>query len=201
MPDQHQPLDDVLDVLRRRYFGLVVHRLGETVYSIGLGDTTDLVKVGTGPLSVEADDRIDIAEPAEAIAAIQERLAVTAGDLASALTALSDALTPAVDRDWLIRADTLGWDCWHTAEHIGDVLLSYAAQIVARPTTRYVRFLASADTDATAAEVLEFALTGGGILDAAVRTAPSTLRAYHRTGMTDAEGFAAMGCVEALVHG
>ncbi|MEV6492848.1 maleylpyruvate isomerase N-terminal domain-containing protein [Actinoplanes sp. NPDC051633] len=226
MPDQHPPprlwqaadrtggpLDDVLDVLRRRYFGLVVHRLGknhsaddDNVYFIGLGRNLDMVQVDTGPngqppFTVEAHARIDTDEPTEALAAIQDHLAVNAGDLPSALNALSGALGPAVDRDWSARADTLGWDCWHTAEHIGDVLLSYAAQVVARPTTRYVRFLASADTDATAAEVLEFALTGGGILDAAVRAAPPTLRAYHPTGMADAEGFAAMGCVEALVHG
>jgi hypothetical protein len=79
--------------------------------------------------------------------------------------------------------------------------MSYAAQLVARPSTRYVRFLAAADTDATTAEVLEFALAGGGILVAAVRTTPSDIRAYHPTGTAVSEGFAVMGCVEALVHG
>jgi hypothetical protein len=128
-------------------------------------------------------------------------MTVTADDLDSALSALTDTLEPATDRDWSTRAGTLEWDCWHTAEHIGDVLMSYAAQLVAQPTTRYVRFLATADTDATAAEVLEFALAGGGILVAAVRATPSHIRAYHPTGMADSEGFAAMGCVEALVHG
>ena len=128
-------------------------------------------------------------------------MTVTADDVDSALAALTNALEPATDRDWSTRAGPLEWDCWHTAEHIGDVLMSYAAQLVARPTTRYVRFLANADTDATAAEVLEFALTGGGILVAAVRAAPPHIRSYHPTGMADPEGFAAMGCVEALVHG
>jgi hypothetical protein len=132
---------------------------------------------------------------------LEGTMTVTADDLDSALAVLTDALEPATDRDWSSPAGTLEWDCWHTAEHIGDVLMSYAAQLVAQPTTRYVRFLATADTDATTAEVLEFALAGGGILVAAVRAAPSHIRAYHPTGMADAEGFAAMGCVEALVHG
>lgn len=79
--------------------------------------------------------------------------------------------------------------------------MSYAAQLVARPTTRYVRFLATADKDATPAEVLEFALTGGGLLAATVRTAAPSVRAYHPTGMADPAGFAGMGCVEVLVHG
>ncbi|WP_327000079.1 hypothetical protein OHA72_33735 [Dactylosporangium sp. NBC_01737] len=128
-------------------------------------------------------------------------MTVTADDLDAALAALATTLAPATGRDWSIRAGSLEWDCWHTAEHAGDVLLSYAAQLVARPATRYVRFLASADTAATAAEVLEFAVAGGGILAAAVRAAPAHVRAYHPTGMADPEGFAAMGCVEALVHG
>jgi hypothetical protein len=72
---------------------------------------------------------------------------------------------------------------------------------VIQPAARYVRFLASADKDASPAEVLEFAEAGGRILVATVRTAPSRARAYHPTGMADPEGFAAMGCVEALVHG
>jgi hypothetical protein len=106
-------------------------------------------------------------------------MTVTADDLDSALAVLADTLQPATDRDWSTRAGTLEWDCWHTAEHIGDVLISYAAQIVAQPTRRYVRFLATAETDATTAEVLEFAV---------VRAAPSHIRAYHPTGTADAEG-------------
>ncbi|GAB3845718.1 hypothetical protein ACFPIJ_38620 [Dactylosporangium cerinum] len=128
-------------------------------------------------------------------------MTVTADDLDSALAALDATLGPVTGRDWSTRAGSLEWDCWHTAEHIGDGLMSYAAQLVTRPATRYVRFLANADADATAAEVLEFALTGGGILVAAVRVAPAHVRAYHPSGMADPEGFAAMGCVEALLHG
>src|SRR3712207_7934584 len=37
------------------------------------------------------------------------------------------------------------WNCRQTAEHVGDCLLSYAAQLVARPDARYVRFLAVAE--------------------------------------------------------
>jgi uncharacterized protein (TIGR03083 family) len=113
---------------------------------------------------------------------------------------VGDTLRPTTDRDWTQAPGTGDWDCWHTAEHIGDGLLSYAAQLVALPTTHYVRFLAVADKDATAAEVLEFAMTGCGLLVSAVRTAAPSVRAYHPSGMADPAGFAAMGCVEALVH-
>jgi hypothetical protein len=49
--------------------------------------------------------------------------------------------------------------------------------------------------------VLEFAVTGGRILAAAVRTATPHVRAYHPTGIANPEGFAGMGCVEILLHG
>jgi hypothetical protein len=126
---------------------------------------------------------------------------VTADDLDAAISSVASALSPATGRDWRATAGTGEWDCWHTAEHLGDCLMSYAAQVIARPATRYVRFLATADKDATPAEVLEFAVTGAGILSAAVRTTAPSVRAYHPSGMADPAGFAAMGCVEALVHG
>ena len=43
-------------------------------------------------------------------------------------------LLPLTDRDWSVRAGSLEWDCWHTAEHIGDCLLSYAWQLAVQPT-------------------------------------------------------------------
>jgi hypothetical protein len=126
---------------------------------------------------------------------------VTADDLEAAVSTTVATLRPASGRDWSVPAGALEWDCWHTAEHIGDCLLSYAGQLVAQPTTRFVRFEVTADTDAAPAEVLEFAEAGGRILAATVRTCPPQVRGWHPTGMADPEGFAAMGCVEALVHG
>jgi uncharacterized protein (TIGR03083 family) len=126
---------------------------------------------------------------------------LTADDLDAAVSTTVTTLRPATDRDWSAPAGALEWDCWHTAEHLGDVLLSYAGQLVAQPTTRFVRFEVYADTDASAAEVLEFAEAGGRILAATVRTSSPQVRGWHPTGMADPEGFAGMGCVEALVHG
>jgi Mycothiol maleylpyruvate isomerase N-terminal domain len=126
---------------------------------------------------------------------------VTADDLDAAVSAAVTTLRPATGRDWSVPAGALEWDCWHTAEHLGDVLLSYAGQLVAQPTTRYLRFMVNADKDASAAEVLEFAEAGGRILAATVRISPPQVRAYHPTGMADPTAFAGMGCVEALVHG
>jgi uncharacterized protein (TIGR03083 family) len=126
---------------------------------------------------------------------------VTADDLDAAVSTTVTTLRPVTGRDWSVPAGALEWDCWHTAEHIGDCLLSYAGQLVAQPTTRFVRFEVTADKDASPAEVLEFAEAGGRILAATVRTCPPQVRGWHPTGMADPEGFAGMGCVETLVHG
>lgn len=128
-------------------------------------------------------------------------MTVTADDLDAAISAVVSTLRPAAGRDWSAQAGTLEWDCWHTAEHIGDCLISYAAQLAVQPATRYVRFLVSAEEDASPAEMLEFAEAGGRILSATVRSASPDARAYHPTGLADPEGFAAMGCVEAMLHG
>jgi hypothetical protein len=107
---------------------------------------------------------------------------VTADDLDAAVSTTLTTLRPATGRDWSVPAGALEWDCWHTAEHIGDCLLSYAGQLVAQPTTRFVRFEVTADKDASPAEVLEFAEAGGRILAATVRTCPPQGRGWHPSG-------------------
>jgi hypothetical protein len=128
-------------------------------------------------------------------------MTVTADDLDSVIACVVSGLLPITDRDWSVRAGTLEWNCWHTAEHIGDCLLSYAWQLAAHPTGRYVRAVATAEKDASPAEVLEFAVTGGRVLASMVRTSRPHVRAYHPAGMADPEGFAGLGCYEALLHG
>src|SRR3974377_1992053 len=105
-------------------------------------------------------------------------MTVTASDLDAAIARVMSGLLPVTDRDWSVRAGTLEWDCWHTAEHIGDCLLSYAWQLAVQPTTRYVRAVATAEKDASPTEVLEFAVTGGGARGAVGRTTPPPLHCH-----------------------
>lgn len=128
-------------------------------------------------------------------------MAVTADDLDLAIHTVESALQPGVQRDWQTALGTGEWTARVTAEHIGDCLISYAGQLTAKPQDRYARFMVVADDNATAAELLEFLVLGGRLLASVVRTCAPTTRAYHPTGLADPEGFAAMGCVEMLVHG
>jgi hypothetical protein len=128
-------------------------------------------------------------------------MTVTASDVDAAIACIMSGLLPLTDRDWSVRAGASAWDCWRTAEHIGDTLLSFAWQLAVQPTGRYVRAVATAEKDASPAEVLEFAVTGGRILASMVRTSPAHVRAFHPAGPADPEGFAALGCHEALLNG
>ena len=47
-------------------------------------------------------------------------MTVTADDLDSVISCVMSGLLPITDRDWSVRAGTLEWDCWHTAEHFRD---------------------------------------------------------------------------------
>src|ERR1700760_2304058 len=119
-------------------------------------------------------------------------MTVTADDLDSVISCVMSGLLPITDRDWSVAAGTLEWDCWHTAEHLGDCLLSYAAQLAVQPPDRYVEFMAAAGEGAGPAEVLELVQAGGGFLVAMIRTAPPGARAYHPSGVTGPAGFAGL---------
>lgn len=129
-------------------------------------------------------------------------MTVTPDDLDAAVASVVSGLRQASGRDWSGEPGTGELNAWRTAEHLGDCLISYAGLLLARPSTpRFVCFEAVADQAATPSELLEFVAVGGGLLGATLRTVSTDVRAYHPSGRADVEGFAGMGCVEALVHG
>ncbi|MFC3236083.1 VOC family protein [Streptomyces nitrosporeus] len=142
------------------------------------------------------------------------RLPVTADDVDLAVRLVVDTFAAAAGRDWRVPAGGLAWDCWETAEHLGDDLFAYAVQLGPRrpPQDREVAFRYApdreggpansvfADPSAGVAGLLETVEASGALLAAMVRTASPDLRAHHVFGVSDPEGFAAMGVVETLVH-
>ncbi|NIK58167.1 hypothetical protein [Kribbella shirazensis] len=126
---------------------------------------------------------------------------VTAGDVESATECVVQALLPAADADWGVRAGTIEWSCRTTAEHIGQAQLHWASQLAVGARTQYVRWSARAQELAPPAGVLDFVEAAGRILALVVRSSPAETRAFHPWGIGDPEGFAGMACVELLVHG
>ncbi|MFG2403181.1 VOC family protein [Streptomyces brevispora] len=142
------------------------------------------------------------------------RLPVTADDVTSAVRLAVAALKEAPADRWHTPAGTLTWDCWETVEHLSDDLFAYAVQLGPQspPLDSDVPFhwaprreggpfnAIFADPAAGAAGLLQTLEASGALLAAMVRTTSPDVRSYHSYGISDAEGFAAMGIVETLVH-
>ncbi|HSO95366.1 MAG TPA: maleylpyruvate isomerase N-terminal domain-containing protein [Acidimicrobiia bacterium] len=128
------------------------------------------------------------------------RARVDADDLAHAVEVSAATLDTASDGDWSRRAGTLSWDCWHTAAHLSDVLVSYAAQLAARASDGWVGFATEPDPGASPEVLTEVVDAAGNLLVAEVRCTPSDTRAYHALGTIGPEAFAAMGAAELLLH-
>ena len=140
---------------------------------------------------------------------------VTADDLDDVVAAAVAALESRVDRDWTIPASGLDWTCWETVEHVADDLFAYAAQLSPKrpPLTGYLPIdcrrphpgaplsTIFADPRSGPAGLVQVLDSCGGLLSAVVRTAAPSARAFHVYGVSDPEGFAAMGIVETVVHG
>jgi len=139
-------------------------------------------------------------------------MAVTADDLQQALDLTAATLGQAHDADWQAKAGDLEWTCWETVEHLADDMFAYAGQVAVSSPARYVPFLTAkrrrggprngifAEPDGGVTGLLEVLAASGGLLVATVRTASPEHRSYHGWGLSDPEGFTAMGIVEALVH-
>jgi len=120
--------------------------------------------------------------------------------ITSATGEMRSILDPAVDRDWSVVAGDVDWSCWQTAAHIADDLFSYASQVVAQPLGRYLPVEAAVDADATPEDLLYCIEMCGELLRLAVSAAPATARGWHPHGLSDPDGFAAMGVAETVVH-
>lgn len=144
-----------------------------------------------------------------------ERLPVSADDLDQAVQLALSALRAApATVAWDGRAGSLDWSCWETVEHLSDDLFAYALQLGPRtpPLNDDIPCVwesrrpggpantIHANREAGPDGLLQVLEATGALLVAMVRTSSSRIRAYHVFGVSDPEGFAAMGIVETLVH-
>ncbi len=139
---------------------------------------------------------------------------VTADDVDEAVGRAVAMLRAAPEDGWERAAGPLEWTCWETAEHLADDLFAYAAQLGLRtgPPDRYVPFVTvrrrpggPANTVRARREdgpggLLQVLQSCGALLASAVRNAAPDARGHHTFGASNAEGFAAMGVVETLLH-
>jgi hypothetical protein len=139
--------------------------------------------------------------------------AVTAHDLERCIDDAADALRSVAGQDWQVPAKGVRWSCWESIEHVADDLFSYALQLGPKPPPRrgYVKVVVRPQRKGGPASTI-FAEAAnntdlvtlfsgcGALLVSMVRQSSPDVRAYHPYGLSDPEGFAAMGIVETLVH-
>ena len=135
-------------------------------------------------------------------------------DLDATVAAAVRALGAVVQRDWEVPASGLTWTCRSTVEHVADDLFAYAGQIATTvpEVETYVPFGYFADREGEAevsihairdrgnAGLVQVLDACGGMLSALVRTRSADTRGWHPYGVSDPDGFAAMGTVEVLLH-
>lgn len=143
-----------------------------------------------------------------------ESLPVTADDLEHAVQLAVATLREVPSTAWDGKAGSLEWDRWETVEHLSDDLFAYATQLGPKtpPLEGDVPFVwesrrpggpanaIHADRAAGSAGLSQVLEASCALLVAMVRTTPGWVRAHHVFGVSDPEGFAAMGIVETLVH-
>ena len=124
---------------------------------------------------------------------------VRTDDLLHAASVAFDALAPLAGEDWDRPAGTLEWSCRTTLDHVVDALVFYSTQLATRAQER-APSLRAGDPTASVERLLGSVTSGAAVLAEVASAAGPGVRAYHRSGMADAEGFLAMGCDEVLVH-
>jgi hypothetical protein len=136
-----------------------------------------------------------------------ERPRLEPDDLRWAARACAEALAPALDRDWRVRAGELDWDAYTTLDHVVGAMGFYAVNLAMRATVEVpfvTRSLASdlisADPRVPATRLVAALEAMAAVLADVARAAPAGARGWHGYGLADVEGFIAMGCDEILVH-
>lgn len=122
-----------------------------------------------------------------------------ADDVRHAAAASRALLEHATERDWSGAARGVDMTVAGVVAHVGETLLGFAADLAAggSPVTVLQTRLAP---DAAPADLLAATTVCAEVLAAVVETTPPETRGHHPFGPADPAGFAAMGCLELLVH-
>jgi hypothetical protein len=109
------------------------------------------------------------------------------------------ALAPHEGADWSVPAGDLDWDVEATVVHLVGALTKETLYLASR-STRFIAISPGKFRDATPGELVRSIAPAAQALANTALASPSGTLAYHNTGMTDAEGYLAMGCSEVLIH-
>lgn len=120
-------------------------------------------------------------------------------DIVHAAELAAAAFAPHDQADWSARAGDLDWDVETTVVHLIGALAKETLYLASR-STRFIAVNPGKFRGATPAELVRSIVPAAQALANTAHASPPGALAYHSTGMTDAEGYLAMGCGEVLVH-
>jgi len=122
-------------------------------------------------------------------------------DVLAAARLSTALLRPVEHADWNAKAGDLDWSCRRTLDHLVDTMLLYASAVAIRATDR-AQWIPprNGDAGATISELLATLESSAAILEMVFEASPSPVRAFHPSGLSDADGFRAMACSEILTH-
>ncbi len=131
---------------------------------------------------------------------MSNRSPVTSADLLAAAELCSGAVRRLDPELWNRLAYGLEWSRSRTAAHICDALEFYSSTLAAKvQESPGSRGLSHAEgTVAATADQIE---SSARVLATVTEAVPVGTRAFHPSGLPDAEGFRGMACVEILLHG
>jgi hypothetical protein len=109
-------------------------------------------------------------------------------------------LASGLDHDWSQPAGTLTWTCRETADHVVDVLFSYALQLATETKTAYLPYdILHALPEARPGDIVD-AMGGVGTMFVAVMSRAPDARAWHPFGVLSVTEWAGLGANEVVVH-
>lgn len=121
-----------------------------------------------------------------------------------AAQAVCQQLTEIPDRRWRENARDSEWTCERVWAHVAECHLQYQALLTRashRPAWLPIELTFESEESVTVEDLRHTVITTATMLDNLVAALPASTRAYHPYGVSDPEGFAAMGAVEVIVHG
>lgn len=127
------------------------------------------------------------------------RQPVTPEDLIACGVAARDALAQLNDAQWGEKPPNMDWTRFIICSHICGASQFYATQLAVGSDT-YTPTVRLDEAAMKSEEMPELVRSQTALLAKVARGVPADVRAWHRSGLPDIEGFLAMGCAEVLLH-
>jgi hypothetical protein len=125
---------------------------------------------------------------------------VESHDIVRTAEYVRSALDPAIGMDWSVNAGRLEWDVDFTITHLTAASAKYTLYLASRSPKFIAVRIDRWNDDVAQTEQLDAVVGVAHALANVAEASPPGSRAYHATGMFDAEGYVAMGCSEMLIH-